>query len=157
MENAMISPEFPALFLTQLLFGLAYNAAVAHLQKWKLWHVSTSVIVGVAATLLIATVFLWKVSMPFWGAALVFFGCFAASGLPMTVGSWLRALDERKKTHKRREWPTGARQARDAAVMELSQLAHDIADASGRGEISLKHLPGYVNRLYQVIGTLKSV
>lgn len=153
----MLSPEFPALFLTQLLFGIAYNAAVARLQKWQLWHVSTSVIVGVAATLLIATAFLYNVSMPFWGAAMVFFGCFAASGLPMTVGSWLRTLDERKKTHKRREWPNGAKQARDEAVMELSRLAHDIADASERGEISLKHLPGYVNRLYQVIGTLKSV
>lgn len=153
-----VSPLFALLFLTQLLFGIAYNAAIAHLQKWQLWHVSTSVIGGVSGTLLIATAFLYDVNMPFWGAALVFFGCFAASGLPMTVGSWLRSLDERKKSHahKRRAWPNSAKQARDESLMELSRLAHDIADASERGEISIKHLPGYVHRIYQVIGTLKS-
>lgn len=155
----MISPLFPALFLAEALFGVLYNTAVAHLQNWKLWHVSTSVVVGVAGTLAIATAFLWAVDMPFWLASLVFLGCFAASGTPMVIGSWARTIKERKtnQSHKRREWPTGAKQARDAALQDLSALAHDIASASERGEISLKHLPGYVNRIYQVIGTLKSV
>jgi hypothetical protein len=155
----MISPLTPALFLAEALFGILYNTAVSHLQNWKLWHVSTSVVVGVAGTLAIATAFLWHVEMPFWLASLLFFGCFASSGAPMVIGSWARTIKARQEneSHKRREWPTAAKQARDNALQDLSALAHDIANASERGEISLKHLPGYVNRIYQVIGTLKSV
>lgn len=157
----MISPLTPALFLAEALFGLLYNTVVSHLQSWKLWHVSTSVVVGVACTLAIAAAFLWNIEMPFWLAALLFFGCFAASGTPMVIGSWARTIKEARQeksdSHKRREWPTAAKQAREDALQDLSALAHDIAHASERGEISLKHLPGYVNRIYLVIGILKSV
>jgi len=50
-----------------------------------------------------------------------------------------------------------ALQAKDAAVMELSSLAREIAEDAKEGKIAVLDLPDYVNRLHGVIGTLKSV
>lgn len=74
----------------------------------------------------------------------------------MIVGSMRRTV--REKDHKkRRPWPTAAMRVRDDVVMELSSMAHEIADRAKANELSVRDLPDYVNRLHGVIGTLKSV
>ena len=75
----------------------------------------------------------------------------------MIVGSTRRSVDESKDRKKRRPWPNAALQARDAAVMELSSLAHEIAEDAKENRIAVLDLPDYVNRLHGVIGTLKNV
>jgi hypothetical protein len=152
----MIPPSFPAVILAELLFGVGYNWLVAVMQKKDIWHVSFSVVIGVAATLLIELAFWWNLSMPFWNAILCTFACFAASGLPMVTGSQLRTV-ELKKNHKRHEWPTAARRARDLALEEISLLINDISVKAKEKTICMQDLPDFVNRLYQVIGILKSV
>lgn len=75
----------------------------------------------------------------------------------MIVGSMKRTVVETKDRKKRRPWPNEAANARDDAVMELTRLAHEIAERSKENKLTLNDLPSYVHRLYQVVGTLKSV
>lgn len=149
-----ISPtEILAILLTEFLFGVGYNQLVAWGQD-RLWHVSISVVVGVAVTLAIPAAVWWGTSLDFWKTATLLTLCFAASGAPMVYGSMQRTV---KSSHKRRPWPTAALRARDDAIMQLSSLAHEISDEARQGTLKAGHLPDYVNRLHEVIGTLKSV
>jgi len=149
-------PAFPLVILVELLFGLGYNRLAAWLQKHSLMHVSYQVVAGVAGTLLIAGVGLAQETMPFWQAAALLLVCFGASGAPMIIGSNLRSV-ESKETHKARPWPTRALQARDDAIIDLTTLANEIAASAKARKLSIEDFPGYINRIYQVIGTLKSV
>jgi hypothetical protein len=143
----MFPPTLPIVLLVELLFGLGYNRLVAWGHERGIWHVSFSVVIGVAVTLIVEVVFWWNLPMTGWQGALLTFGCFAASGLPMVAGSQLRTV---KESHRRHEWPTAAAHARDDAVMDLELLADQVAnkkitDASA------------VNKMHQIVGTLKSV
>jgi hypothetical protein len=143
------SPTFPITLLVELLFGIGYNELVAWWQKHSLIHVSYQVVIGVAATLTIAGAGMFASEMKFWQAMVYLVAFFGASGLPMISGSNRRSVKE-KESHKARPWPTAALQARDGAVMDLSALAEQVANKKVTDAQA-------VNRLHQVIGTLKSV
>lgn len=148
--------EIAAVLLMELLFGLGYNALVAYWLKNRLMHVSVTVAIGVGFTLLFpAVAWFWK-PYPFWQTGLILLTCFAASGTPMIAGSMRRTVQE-KDNKKRRPLGNAAMRIRDEAVMELSALAHDIADKSKRNTLSLQDLPDYVDRLHGLIGSLKSL
>lgn len=143
-----VSPvEILAVLLIELLFGLGFNRLVEWAQGNKVWDVSLSVVIGVSVTLAIPTAWWLQRDLAFWQVTGLLVACFGASGLPMIIGSTRRTVRE---SHKRRTWPTAAAQARDDALMELSALADGIAGKQV-GDAQA------VNRLHQVIGTLKSV
>jgi hypothetical protein len=148
--------EIIEVLLIEFLFGIGYNEFVRWAHEHKLMHVSTSVVAGVIGTLLIPAVIWFGYELKFWQAGLLLTACFTASGIPMIVGSMKRTVKE-KDRKKRRPWPNEAVHARDDAVMELASLAHEIAERSKENKLTLNDLPSYVHRLYQVIGTLKSV
>ena len=146
--NPPIFPiEITAVVLAEMLFGLAFNRLVEWVHLHKLWDVSLSVVMGVAATVIIPAAFWWKETLAFWQAAGLLTMCFAASGAPIIIGSLRRNVAE---SHKRRPWPTAAAQARDAAVMDLNLLADRIANK----EIAEAQM---VNSLHRIIGILVSV
>lgn len=149
--------EIVLVLVIEILFGVGFNALVAWAHNNRLWHVSVSVAVGVAGTITIPAVMWFGVKVTFWQAGLILLVCFIGSGVPMIVGSTRRSVQERKDQKKRRPWPNAALQAKDAAVMELSSLAREIAEDAKEGKIAVLDLPDYVNRLHGVIGTLKSV
>lgn len=153
----MFPPEIPLMLALQVLYGLGYNVAVPQLQKTRLWHVSTSVVVGVAGTLLLEAAFMWQYSLPYWASALINFGCFAASGLPMVLGSLHRTAiaHQAKKSHKPHEWPTRAAHARETVITEMTLLAREIAAWAESGQLNAGKIPGIVNQLHEWIGILK--
>lgn len=76
-----------------LLFGLGYNRLVERLEKAGHTHgyLSFLVATGVAATVAAAGALIG------WLNVLILAACFAASGLPMILGSVVRYLRERKQ------------------------------------------------------------
>lgn len=156
------SPAFPAGFPTELtavllgltLFGIGYNRLIAYAHHHALWHVSVSVALGVAVTLLVPAVVWWRLSLAFWQSGLVLVLCFTASGVPMMIGSARRTI---KARHERRPWPNAALKARDDVVMELSALADEIAEKTKSETLKVQDMADYVHRLHQMKGTLKSV
>lgn len=155
--NADINPMKVVLVLmTEFVFGLGYNVLVAWAHEHRLFHVSVSVSLGVAGTLLIACA-AWAISeMYFWQAGVLLVGCFVASGTPMITGS-LRRTVSAKDNKKRRPLPNSAMRVRDDAVMELAAMAHEIAKQVKDDELTVRDLPDFVNRIHGVIGMLKSV
>ncbi len=156
MKADIIPLEIALVLLMELLFGLGYNVLVAYWMKHNLMHVSATVVIGVAGTLLIPAASWFDREMPFWLSGILLMLCFTASGVPMIVGSMRRTVRE-KDNKKRRPWPNAALRVRDDVVMELSSMAHEIADRAKADELRVHDLPDYVNRLHGVIGTLKSV
>lgn len=156
MKADVIPQEILIVLLSEFIFGIGYNLAVAWAHEHKLTHVSISVAVGVAGTLVIPAAMWFDAEMCFWHAGLLLLACFTASGIPMIIGSMRRTV-VKKDDKKRRPWPTAAANVRDSAVMELSAMAHDIADQVKRNELTVRDLPAFVNRLHTVIGILKSV
>lgn len=155
--NADINPlKVVLVLLVEFLFGLGYNALVAWAHGHKLMHVSLSVAIGVAGTLLIPAVMWFDHEMKFWAAGILLVACFAASGVPMIAGSMRRTVSA-KDRKKRRPLPNAAMRVRDEAVMELAAMAHEIAEQAKANELTVRDLPDYVNRLHGVIGMLKSV
>lgn len=148
--------EVLLVLLLEILFGLGYNALVAYAHSHRLMHVSISVAIGVTGTLLIPAVAWFDAEMQFWQAGILLATCFTASGIPMIVGSTNRTV-RAKDNKKRRPWPTAALQARDDVVMELSTMAHEIAEKAKQSKLTVSDLPDYVNRLHGVIGILRSV
>ncbi len=156
MKADIMPMEIGLVLLMELLFGLGYNGLVAYWMKHRLMHVSATVVIGVAATLLIPAVSWFDRELHFWQSGILLLLCFVASGSPMIIGSMRRTVQE-KDNKKRRPWPTAAMRVRDDVVMELSVMAHEIADKAKLGKLSVQDLPDYVNRLHGVIGMLKSV
>ena len=156
-SDSIATLEVVLVLMVEVLFGVGFNALVAWARTHRLWHVSVSVAVGVAGTMVVPAVMWPSVEVEFWRAGLLLLMCFVGSGVPMIVGSTRRSVDESKDRKKRRPWPNAALQARDAAVMELSSLAHEIAEDAKENRIAVLDLPDYVNRLHGVIGTLKNV
>lgn len=155
--NADILPlEIAMVLLLELLFGLGYNNLVAYWAKHHMMHVSWTVVIGVAGTLFFPSVIWFDATFAFWQTGILLGACFTASGIPMIVGSQNRTVRE-KDNKKRRPWPTAALRVRDDVVMELSAMAHEIAEKAKQSKLSVQDLPDYVNRLHGVIGTLKSV
>lgn len=152
----VIPTEIAVIILLELLYGFGYNQLVAYWSKHNLMHVSWTVVIGVAGTLLIPALFWFDTILPFWQSSLFLLACFAASGTPMIVGSMQRTVQE-KDNKKRKPWPIAASRARDDAVMELHAMAHDLAKSVKENDLHVQDLPDYVNRLHSVIGTLKSV
>ncbi len=163
--NSAGFPPFPPLMeialvvLAEFVFGLGYNTLVAlagrrYPAAYRLM-VSLSVALGVATTLVLPAVFWWGRTQATWQWAAIFLLCFAGSGLPMIGGSLKRNMAG--DSHRRREWPTAARRARDEAVMELSALAEEVHEKARTDDLKATTLISLVHRLHQVIGTLKSV
>lgn len=153
-------PAFPPLIeigfvlLVELLFGFGYNFFIAWAQGRKLWHVSTSVVIGVFMTVAIKTA-VWPLRcLNGWQDGLLLFGCFAASGLPMVLFSLKRTVSS---SHKRMRWPTAARRAREDAIAEVDVIIEDIQVAAEKSQVTVGFLLGVVNRLHFVKGTLNSV
>lgn len=90
-----------AVLAVLLLFGLAYNWAVARIEQAVPDHGYTAIwVIGGVAVTLLATVPLIG-----WRDALIVLAAFAASGLAMTVGSIQRHLARRQRDldHQRSE------------------------------------------------------
>jgi hypothetical protein len=115
--------------------------------KHKLWHVSISVCIGVAFTILIAGLGLWKYQMEFWRVCAMLTACFMASGTPMVAGSTRATV---KESHQRRPLPNSAMRIRDDVVMELSASVNKVVD-DGMDKAMLVHT------MHQCIGKLKSM
>lgn len=158
-----MSPTFPPLIeigfvcLLQLLFGFAYNFLVEWAQvKWKFWHVSLSVIMGVFVTVAIKTAAWPMREMAGWQDGLLLLACFASSGLPM-AGFSLRRSAVAPKNHKRQRWPNAARRAAETMLLELDALADKVVKSAERNEITAGLLLGMVNKLHEIKGILNSV
>ncbi len=97
----MIWPDFgillAAIFLL-VLFGIGYNLVVAEWERKKYLEGFTSlaVVAGVLITLLIEAGLNWQ-------AAVLTLICFAASGLPMVIGSVWRYAKNRRKNQEEYE------------------------------------------------------
>jgi hypothetical protein len=155
-----MNPPFPPIleitvvYLVEFIFGLGYNAWVAWAQGQRIWHVTISVIVGVFVVVGIYGAAWFGRTAAGWQTWVLLIGCFASSGLPMALFSIRRTATE---NHKRRPWPTAARHALEAALFELHGLAGQIETTANKNEITAGFLITIVNRIYYVIGTLKSV
>lgn len=145
--NPQLSFEIPLLFLLELLFGIGFNQLVAWVNRHNLWHVSISVVLGVAGTLLIPMIFLAQIELMFWQVALIYFLCFAASGLPMVFGSTRRTV---KESHHRRPLPNNAMRVRDDVVMDINVTIEKVV----KNEVEIASL---VHWMHKWIGALKSM
>lgn len=151
MSNITPLPlDFPLIFLVLLvefIFGLGFNKIVEWAHRHNLWHVSVSVIFGVAGTLIIPSVALLSVCMPFWQASLIFGACFIASGIPMIAGGTQRTV---KENHHRRPLPNHAMRVRDDAVMQIKAILDKIVN----GGVEVVKV---VHDLHEIAGKLKSM
>lgn len=136
-------PDFPLVVVLEFLYGLGYNQLVRWVHAKKLWHVSTSVMFGVAGTIIIPLLF----DQDLWNFAILYFVCFMASGVPMVWGSLARSG---RKSHKRRRLPNYVMTVRDDVVMELNVMADEIVNEKTRAV-------DVVHRIHKLIGTLKSL
>jgi hypothetical protein len=84
-----------AVFLGLVLFGIGYNSFIswAERQGYTEGFISFSVVLGVVVTLGGMAILNWK-------GAVTALCCFAASGLPMIVGSISRYLTSRKQAQE---------------------------------------------------------
>ena len=82
-----------ALLAVELSFGVAFNwfTALSERRGWTEGYVSLYVVAGVAVTLAVILPVLG------WRNAVLVAGAFAASGLPMAVGSIVRHIEARKR------------------------------------------------------------
>jgi hypothetical protein len=152
----IVSMEIALVILIELLFGFGYNQLVAYLMKHRLMHVSVTVVIGVIVTLSIPSAFWFDCQMHFWHACVLLTACFTASGLPMIFGSMQRTVKE-KDDKKRRPLGNAAMRIRDDVVMELTDMAREIAEKAKKDQLSWNDMPDYVNRLHFVIGSLRTL
>ena len=89
-------PVFGFVLVSLVLFGLGYNALTMWLERNKLERgfVSLLVATGAGVTILAAGFLIGFVN------ALIVLACFAASGLPMMVGSIVRYVNSRAADEK---------------------------------------------------------
>ncbi len=147
----MQTPAFPPLStlaiiaLASFAFGMFYNWLVDHAHNLGIFEplVSFSVAGGVASTVILAGALLWTFPLTGWQWVLVMLIAFAASGVPMIVGSLNREV--RKVSHHRQVITGAAARARDEVIMDLTLLAAKLDSAD------------HVRSLYQIIGTLKAI
>jgi hypothetical protein len=140
-------PLLSLIVLIELLFGIGFNQLVDWAHQHNLWHVSVSVIFGVAGTLVIPSVALLHFQIMFWQASLVFMVCFIASGIPMIVGGTRRTV---KESHHRRPLPNSAMRVRDEVVMEIKAILDKIVN----GGVEVVKV---VHDLHEIVGKLKSM
>ncbi len=90
----MIAPLWLVMVLN-LAFGVAYNILVGWLEAngYDEGYTALLVVGGVGATLAIT-------ALADWQASLLLFGAFCCSGLPMTVGSWWRHVQKRRRAQE---------------------------------------------------------
>lgn len=146
----MFPLEFPLvslIVLVEFLFGIGFNSLVGWAHKNKIWHVSVSVMMGVAVTLLIPALVLTEREFYFWQASLFYLVCFIASGLPMVFGSTRRTV---KESHQRRPLPNHAMQVRDDVVMELKLIIDEIVQK--KAEVAM-----VIHRLHELVGKLRGL
>ncbi len=154
MDNAHTSPVLP-LLLSEFTFGLLYAALVHWISVNGYLNGSTaySVVIGDAGTLFIEWIFFhnnWDPWVTFW--------CFTCSGFPMVITYLLRhQVQEEKKKHARRPWPTFANAMRDEALMGISKVISDIEKAANDNTITAGFLLTAVNALHCVKKVLNSV
>ncbi len=76
-----------------LVLGSVYNLVVSWMERegYDEGYTAALVVFGVTFTLIGVAVLCWR-------CAIVAFGAFAASGLPMFVGSWWRHVQARKRS-----------------------------------------------------------
>jgi hypothetical protein len=148
--SAPLPLDFPLLsliLLIELLFGIGFNQLVDWAHQHNLWHVSVSVIFGVAGTLVIPSVALLHLEIQFWQASIIFGVCFVASGIPMIVGGTRRTV---KENHHRRPLPNSAMRVRDEVVMEIKAILDKIVN----GGVEVVKV---VHDLHEIVGKLKSM
>lgn len=126
MKNGAVSPEIVITVLSTLLvFGIVYNALVARLERSGHDRGFTAFLVvgGVAVTLAAAT---WLVGLQ---PVMWLLACFAASGLPMVVGSWARYSRARQKNEQ-------------ATINLAKEMVQDAETTGGRVFVEVGDLPG---------------
>jgi uncharacterized membrane protein len=96
MESNLVvnGRELAVAFLGLLLFGTLYNLVVEHFQKRTQRYTAELVVIGVIVTL-VASGFIIG-----WNDALVVAILFAASGIPMIAGSWIRSIRDDEAAKK---------------------------------------------------------
>jgi len=96
--NCEIRTDFGAIsavFLGLVLFGIGYNALVAWLERRGYTEGYLAFVVALGVIITLAGVAVFSIH-----AALLTFGAFIASGLPMIVGSILRYLRKREEAKR---------------------------------------------------------
>lgn len=145
-------PPFPPAFplvsclLALHLFGWGFNAAVAWVNRRRLFPVSFSVAIGSAVTLLAPMLFFLNYELAFWQSSLIYFLSFTASGIPMIFGN----VQRQTNSHKARRLGNHAAKVRDDVVMDLDAAISKIV----RKEAEVVEV---VHMLHKVIGSLKSL
>lgn len=93
MEFGINSGAIPAVIMGLLLFGIGYNAFVSYAEKEGYTEGYMSIVVagGVLATL-------GGIAIVSWQAALLCLAGFAASGVPMIIGSMIRFAVQNKNS-----------------------------------------------------------
>jgi 4-hydroxybenzoate polyprenyltransferase len=81
-------------FIALLVFGIAYNAMVERFQKHTQHYTAEFVVFGVLITILVSGFFIG------WNNAGTVLVLFIASGLPMMIGSWIRAARDEEAAKK---------------------------------------------------------
>lgn len=162
-EVRMFPPFPPAydlvlLFITELLFGFSYNQAVAwfgtrHEKLFK-FLVSWSVVFGVAGTLSLQAIFCWGRTFQEWQVLLINLLCFAGSGLPMIIGSMVRAS---KPSHKAKRLPNNVRDSVEEVGSEMHQLASKVNEQAQANNVPAAMLIEIVHKLHEWRGVLRSL
>lgn len=146
--------EIVLILLAENIFGWGFNVLVAWVQANKIWHVSISVAMGVAMTMIIPVALWWNWELTFSQAILLLFGCFVASGVPMIYGSTKRTVVE---NHKALPWPRRAAKIRDDVIMDASRMITDIEEKANDSQVTAGFLLTLTNGLHGIIKILKSV
>ncbi len=94
MNGTPISKELVIAFIALLAFGFVYNKLVEHFQKRTLRYTAELVAGGVLVTLIASGFFIG------WNNMLIVLVFFAASGLPMMIGSWNRSAHDDEEAKK---------------------------------------------------------
>ena len=81
----------PVLYASLVIFGVAYNALYAWLERrgYDEGYLAAIVALGVAGVIAALALLDWR-----W--ALLTFGAFACAGAPMAIGSWHRHVKRRR-------------------------------------------------------------
>lgn len=81
-------------FIVLLAFGFGYNALVERFQKRTQHYTAEFVVGGVLITILVSGFFIG------WDNTIKVLILFVASGLPMMIGSWIRAARDEQEAKK---------------------------------------------------------
>src|SRR6185369_11750735 len=97
-QNGTINGAILAVvFFALIIFGILYNYSIERWPWLKTLRPAEQVVIGVLITVICSSLLIG------WMNAMIVVLLFAASGLPMLLGSWIRAADDEKEAKKIRQ------------------------------------------------------